>query len=272
MAKTPRFALEIDPYYSQLFLGFYRYHEEGREFKFDTLLIDVEEGFSAYRARCSLELASYDGILCAFPMDENDLEWLDAQGKPYVFLGQPNILRPVPLVDIDNYRGMFMAAESFLSRGSRRPLLLYNGYSQPNLGMRLAGYRAALAKYGIAIEPSRELEVGDKVSEEAEAAVENALRTGLEIDAVLAVCDWPALGAMTVLKRHRRSIPEQVRVVVFDGFPWLLEGMRPHPTAIVQPFALMAEKALGLLCRQPEPAGMRTQLLICPAMVDGETI
>jgi len=272
IGKTPRFALEIDPYYSQLFLGFYRFHAPGRTFQFDTRLIAEKEDFAVHRQREGLDLSPYRGILCAFPMNEADLAWLDAQGKPYVFLGHPNILRQVPMVDIDNYQGMYMAAESLLRHGCRRPLLLYNGYSQPNLHMRLAGYRAALAKYGVMPETAREIEVGDKVSEEAEAAVDDALSSGREFDSVLAVCDWPALGAMNALKRHRFKVPEQIKLAVFDGFPWLLEGMRPHPMAIVQPFALMAEKALELLCRQPEPEGIVTQVLIRPAEVAGETV
>jgi len=271
LGKTPRFPIEVDPYYSQLRLGFQHYRLPGREFQVEPLTLPGAESFAEYCRRNSPDWSGYDGILCAFPLVEQDLDWLERQGKPYVFLGHPNLARPVPLVDIDNYRGMYLAAERLLARGGHCPLLFYHGYSSPNCQARLAGYHAALAQYGIAPDSARELEVNDRTSEETEKILETILRKRLAFDCILAVGDWPALGVLNVLGRHRLKIPDQVRLAVFDAFPWLLEGVHPHPTAVVQPFVLMAEKALELLCRQAGDSNLIPQLLIRPVLVDGET-
>ncbi|GAA4142006.1 MULTISPECIES: LacI family DNA-binding transcriptional regulator [Actinomadura] len=137
---------------------------------------------------------------------------LEANGVPTVLGGRPPGLSPVSYVDVDNRDGARRAVQYLLDQGRRR-IATVAGPQDMGVGIdRLAGYREALAEAGLP-----ELVVyGDFSEASGVAAAEELLEIAPDLDAVFAADDPMALGAMRVLKKRGRRIPEDVAVIGFE--------------------------------------------------------
>ncbi|MBX6766287.1 MAG: LacI family DNA-binding transcriptional regulator [Actinomadura rubrobrunea] len=137
---------------------------------------------------------------------------LEANGVPTVLGGRPPGLTPVSYVDVDNRDGARQAVQYLLDQGRRR-IATVAGPQDMGVGIdRLAGYREALAEAGLP-----ELVVyGDFSEASGVAAAERLLEMAPDLDAVFAADDPMALGAMRVLKKRGRRIPDDVAVIGFE--------------------------------------------------------
>ncbi|GAA4096284.1 LacI family DNA-binding transcriptional regulator [Actinomadura miaoliensis] len=137
---------------------------------------------------------------------------LEANGVPTVLGGRPPGLSPVSYVDVDNRDGARRAVQYLLDQGRRR-IATVAGPQDMGVGIdRLAGYREALAEAGLP-----ELVVyGDFSEASGVAAAEELLEIAPDLDALFAADDPMALGAMRVLKKRGRRIPEDVAVIGFE--------------------------------------------------------
>nr|BFE28882.1 LacI family DNA-binding transcriptional regulator [Actinomadura rugatobispora] len=154
-----------------------------------------------------------DGVLLTSLHGDDPLPAkLEAGGVPTVLGGRPPGLTPVSYVDVDNRDGARQAVEHLLRRGRRR-IATIAGPQDMGVGVdRLAGYREALAGAGLP-----ELVVyGDFSEASGVAAAAELLELDPELDAVFAADDPMALGAMRVLKKRGRRIPEDVSVIGFE--------------------------------------------------------
>ncbi|WP_344589205.1 LacI family DNA-binding transcriptional regulator [Actinomadura vinacea] len=154
-----------------------------------------------------------DGVLLTSLHGDDPLPAkLEAGGVPTVLGGRPLGLSPVSYVDVDNRHGAREAVEHLL-RGGRRRIATIAGPQDMGVGVdRLAGYRDALAGAGLP-----ELVVyGDFSEASGVAAAAELLERDPELDALFAADDPMALGAMRVLKKHGRRIPEDVAVIGFE--------------------------------------------------------
>lgn len=154
----------------------------------------------------------------------------------------------IPNVRADNEAGGRMATELLLRRGSRRPALLTSSSSARNL--REQGYRAVLAEAGI--EPVV-LTVDFAIPEPQRlAAVHAALdRMGDTVDAVFATDDLAAGTVLDWAARHGRSVPDDLRVIGFDGTTAIRRAL-PGLTTIKQPIGLICRAAVDLLLARIE--------------------
>ena len=66
------------------------------------------------------------------------------------------------------------------------------------------------------------------------------------LDFVFAASDVVAIGALRVLRRLGRSVPEEVSVAGFDDIPWAALA-EPPLTTIRQPVAELGEGAVAML-------------------------
>ncbi|MFI0349344.1 LacI family DNA-binding transcriptional regulator [Actinomadura sp. 9N407] len=154
-----------------------------------------------------------DGVLMTSLHGEDPLPAkLEAGGVPTVLGGRPAGLTPVSYVDVDNRYGARQAVEHLLSRGRRR-IATIAGPQDMGVGVdRLTGYREALAAAGLP-----ELVVyGDFSEASGVEAAHELLEREPGMDAVFAADDPMALGAMRVLKKRGRRIPEDVAVIGFE--------------------------------------------------------
>ena len=137
---------------------------------------------------------------------------------PLVLLGERIFDGPVDHVTMENVEGARAATEFLLGLGRRRVALLgaHEGEVIGSAGLRLSGYRAALEAHGIAFEDALVVESGPWHRSNGAGAARRLLARGVEFDAIFALNDELALGALRALGENGIDVPTEVSIIGFD--------------------------------------------------------
>ena len=140
----------------------------------------------------------------------------------------------------DNENGGFQGASHLLSLGRRNIALIGSRSDRaPELADRYAGYTRALGEAGLAVRP--ELLIRADISEEmGYQAASELIRRGESFDAIFALADLLAIGAMRALQDAGLRVPEDVSVIGFDDLP-LAAYVSPALTTVQQNTRLASE-------------------------------
>ena len=160
-----------------------------------------------------------DGILYSvLGLGEDDAHLLDNIETPMVLLGERIFHGPTDHVTMRNSESTKAATQYLLSIGRKRIVAFgaHRGEVIGSAGLRLEGYREALAEAGIAYDESLISEVGGWYRLEGAQAMQKLLASGVSFDGVVAFSDVIALGAMRVMQEAGIRIPEDVAVIGFD--------------------------------------------------------
>ena len=154
----------------------------------------------------------------------------------------------VPNVRCRNEEGGAIATRHLLRRGSRRPVLLTSRAGAHN--HREAGYRSVLAEAGI--EPCVLTVDFHTPDDERQALVESRLDSVEgDLDGVFATDDLTAAGVLEWAYQRGINVPEELKVVGFDGTTAVRRAL-PGLTTVAQPIAAIAQSAVELLLGQIE--------------------
>lgn len=153
---------------------------------------------------------------------------------------------PVPGMDcvtIDRATGCFQAVCHLIQKGRKRILLMGTGAGSE----RGKGYLKALRKYNVKVDRRLIMEA-HHVRDLYEYGYQQTARVFQEIkfDAIFAVNDACAIGAMSFLHKQGVKIPERVAVVGFDGIP-VSSYVFPALTTLIQPVEEMARHTIDFL-------------------------
>ena len=161
------------------------------------------------------------------------LDALAAANTRFIIYGADAAGQPGLSVGCDNVKGGRMAVGHLLGLGRRRIAILGDtSQRHPEFASRRTGYVNALEDAGIGIEPRFEVHA-DNTEQEGYQAVKRLLASGLEFDAIFAVTDVLAIGAMRALVDGGRRVPGDVSVVGFDDLP-RAASVNPPLTTIQQ--------------------------------------
>jgi LacI family transcriptional regulator len=169
-----------------------------------------------------------------------------------------SIVVPIPLViflrEIEGqswvsshaHRAGASAASLFVAAGRRRPAVLVSADRTQVRQARRDGFTHALKEAGFS--PSQVVElVGDSFSEEGGyQAMEQFLSAGGECDALFAVGDIMAFGALSAIKAAGLRIPEDVAVIGHDDLD-MARFVDPPLTTFCLPLIEMARNAAGMV-------------------------
>lgn len=163
-------------------------------------------------------MTNVDGILYSvLALDDSDVDQLDIP-TPLVLLGERIFNGPTDHVTMHNIEGAKAATEHLLSLGRRRLLAFgaHPGEVIGSAGLRLSGYKSALADAGIDFDPELVVTVVHWHRFDGAAAMRDFLARGIPFDGVVAFNDSIALGAMRVMQEAGIAIPGDVAVIGFD--------------------------------------------------------
>ena len=166
----------------------------------------------------ALESNRVEGALVSISKETHDfshLQYLEDNGIPLVFFDRAPEDLDVDRVIIDDCKAAYNATTHLIETGCKRVAHLA---APPTLGIgfqRLAGYKKALAEHGI---PFREdwVIVADSF-ELAGDATRNLMHLPIPPDAIFAVNDMTAVGAMKALQRMSISVPHKVAIIGFSA-------------------------------------------------------
>ncbi len=195
-----------------------------------------------------LSAGHVDGALLALPHEGEPLltQLLDRH-VPLVVLGRPadaHVAARASWVAIDDEHAAFLVASHLAARRDG-PVGTITGPLDTSSGReRLAGFRRAL---GVRFS-SDLVAIGDWSSKSGEAGAEALLAREPKLAGLFVASDLMALGALRVLRRHGRAVPEDVGVVGFDNSASAVTA-DPPLTTVSNPIEATALEAVAILSR-----------------------
>ncbi len=207
-------------------------------------------------------LSAYDGLIMSLTRaDADDLAEAHAT-RPVVALGERGMSAGVDHVAMDNVGGARLATEHLLARGARR-IAVVGGSLKDGESMsasRTRGHVEALAAAGLAPEPSLVIEGGVDLAA-GYAAVTRLADAGVGFDAVLALTDTAALGALAGLSQRGLSVPGDVQVVGWDNTESGAYGV-PTLTSVDPDNERLAAEAVRLLLARLDGAASPAEQVV----------
>lgn len=159
-----------------------------------------------------------DGVLASFSKNTHDyshFEQLIDNEIPLVLFDRIIENLHADSVIVDDYSGAYSAVNHLLNQGCKK-IAFYSAPQHLMIGKnRLEGYQAALAKHGIPYD--KDLVYSCDTYDEAVKVSRSVLKKQDRPDAIFAVNDLTAIGAMKTAKQLGLSIPEDIRFVGFEN-------------------------------------------------------
>lgn len=160
-----------------------------------------------------------DGLIFSpLAMSQADAGLL-AVDYPLVLLGERLFDTPCDHVAMDNLAAARAATEHLIAAGCRRIAAVgaHAGEDVGSAALRLRGYREALEAAGIEYDERLVGYVGLWHRHDGAAAMTELLGRDLAIDGVFGMNDTLAFGALRALGEAGRRVPEDVKIIGFDG-------------------------------------------------------
>ena len=225
--------------------------EVAQEAGYHVMIFQTNESYEREVAIArSLASMQIDGLLVSIAktsMKFGHFTELMNEGIPLVFFDRACEEIQADKVVVDDFTGAFNAVEYLIQSGCKRiahfaaPQHLQIGYQ------RKRGYISALEKHRI--EPAEELMVKCDTLDEALKITPQIMRLEPHPDAIFAVNDMTASGAIKVLKQLRFRIPEDVSVIGFtDGIVATVTD--PTLSSVSQHGSIMGKKAMNMLLQR----------------------
>jgi len=212
-----------------------------------------------------------DGVLASISKNTHDyshFKQLTDNEIPLVLFDREIESLHADSVIVDDYSGAYHAVNHLLSKGCKR-IALYSAPQHLLIGKnRLEGYKAALEHHKVSFDP--DLVYSCDTFEQAVKISRSVLKKKDRPDAIFAVNDLTAIGAMKVAFQLGLKVPDDIKFVGFENSrsAWICE---PELTTVDQFGFEMGKKATELLLKrikhesfeyEKEKQVVKTQLIV----------
>jgi LacI family transcriptional regulator, galactose operon repressor len=177
-------------------------------------------------------------------------------------VGQPDT--EVLTVGAANWAGGLAATEHLLELGHRRIGTITGSPAVLCSQARLDGYRAALERVGLGLDPDL-VRTGDFHYQSALTAASDMLELPDPPTAIFAASDVQAMGVYEAARQHGLRLPQDLSVVGFDDVP-MAQWMSPPLTTVRQPLAEMATLATQTLL-EGATTGLQNRVELATSLV-----
>ena len=176
----------------------------------------------------------------------------------------------LPSVVPDEVDGGRRATELLLARGHRRIGFINNFDPVPATLGRLAGYKQALAAYGLPFDERLVVE-GESLARGGHDCALELMQRPERPTALFCFNDRMAMGAYDALRKLGLSIPDDVAVMGFDNQEIVAAHLYPALTTMELPHYQMGQWAIGELLRliahgEPADAPPVQHKIACPVI------
>lgn len=174
------------------------------------------------------------------------LDRIAATYLPCVCIEQPGALRfGFSAVTYDDRRGSYAATSYLIDQGHRRVGYICGDRRYVTARARLAGYYAALADHGLAVDDDL-VHGNDWNPEAAHAAITHLLALPVSPTAIVVASDDLALKAIETLHMRNVRVPDDIAVIGFDDIPAGRDANPPLTTVRI-PLVELGQRAADLL-------------------------
>jgi LacI family transcriptional regulator len=250
---------------------------------YQVLICQSNEDISQERQHLDLFMnAQVEGIMVSLAKTTQDFghfEQVRAQQVPLVFFDRAVEGfegEQVRAVVLDDYQGAYQAVTHLVEQGCRHIAHLAGAQHLGIHKNRHQGYLDALHAHGL--EPDETLTIICEMDQRGGTqATRQLLKLGVPFDAIFSSSDLAIVGALQVLKKHKRRVPQDVALVGFsnEAFTELTE---PQITSVDQCCGQMGQTAVRLLLqmiqrepRRPAPAHQAKGVVLKPKLMVRES-
>nr|WP_298366397.1 LacI family DNA-binding transcriptional regulator [uncultured Lutibacter sp.] len=156
------------------------------------------------------------------------------ENVPLLLFDKVSLKVPCTQVIIDDEEAAFSAVEHLIQTGKKRIAIIKETEDSYNSKMRYLGYLRALRTYNIEIDESIILSSENISMQNGKRLTNQLLSMKVKPDAIFAITDSAAIGAIKSLKRSKIKIPQQIAVVGFSNSNSSIV-IEPKLTTIDQP-------------------------------------
>lgn len=175
-------------------------------------------------------------------------------------------------VSIDDTQTAYEAVKELYKEGHRRIAVLL---ARPDDGsvsqIRYEGYVKALTEAGMAPDEDLIISVDSYNIADAYHGTKKWLEKGIAFDAIFAIADNLAMGAMRALREKGIDVPGQCSIVAIDGIE-VSEYMAPALSTYCQPMKELGRTSVELLIDLIEKKGKHRQVILPTIFREGGTI
>ncbi|HBZ16665.1 MAG TPA: transcriptional regulator [Pantoea sp.] len=170
----------------------------------------------------------------------------------------------------DQQRSSAEAVEQLIALGHRDIAFITGSLDSPTGRERLAGYKAALQKQGIAVDEGL-IVAGKWQAQNGMAAVNTLVAQGRNFTALVASNDDMAVGALKALAQHQIAVPAQVAVIGFDDIP-LAPFTIPALSSVKMPVTEMIQETIERLIAMLDGGEMRNDKMFSGELIVRESM
>ena len=199
----------------------------------------------------ALEERMVDGLIVSVTQETQNADcfnYLVENNIPLVFFNRICPTISTSHVIIDDYKWAYKAVEHLIKQGYKRIAHLMGPENLLVSKKRKEGYLTALKDYSLEINEELIIPCG-LMMESGVVAAYKILEMPALPDAIFAVNDPVAIGAMKTLQKHGKRIPEDVAIVGFSESKMAMI-IEPNLTSVEQPTFEMGRMAAELLLEQ----------------------
>lgn len=195
--------------------------------------------------------ARVDGVaIFGWHRDIRILDQKIPENMAVVFGGNQGASQRFSFVGVDNFKGGKLATQHLIKKGCRKILHLTGSLEVLSARERLDGYKDALSEAGIKYDPKLIVE-GDYTTLTAHKVMKKVIKSKLSFDGLFAANDLSAVAAIEELQFAGIKIPNNVRVIGYDGSA-IAETNKPSVSTIAQSPHLLGQKVAEKLMRSLE--------------------
>ena len=217
-----------------------------------------------------------DGVLASISKETINLDHYSEirnRGIPLILFDRTNDRLGVSTVEVDDFAGAFQATKHLIANGCRR-IAHIAGQQHVNIfNLRLKGYIEALNVHGIVLDDDL-ISVGKVSVESGRECMKKLLEGPVLPDAVFAVEDYTALGAIQAIKAAGLRIPDDIAIIGFANEAFG-EYITPSLSTVNQQTVTMGEEAAKLMfeyLRGELQVGMKPKkLILTPQLICRES-
>lgn len=198
----------------------------------------------------NLSLSSLDGLLVSISSNSDSCEHFQKvidEGIPVVFFDRVANNIDTSKVVQDDFNGAFEAVEHLIKSGYEKIAHIAGPKGLIFTENRLKGYIAALEKYNLPVRKEWIIHSGFS-QEHGEADVDALLKLHQAPNAIFAVNDRKAIGAILSLKKNKIAIGKEIGVVGFTNDPQS-SIISPSLSTISEPAFDIGKKSCELLLK-----------------------
>jgi LacI family transcriptional regulator len=212
----------------------------------DVVVSAMPEGAGRGWAQSLVSAGRSGVIVVTSALPDDARQAFERAGVPVVVIDPVDIPGPdVPSVGATNWAGGLSATQHLLELGHRRIGVVGGPERVLCSRARIDGYRAALERAGLGVDPSL-VRYGDFRHEGGYTEAAALLDLPVRPTALFAGSDEQALGAIEAARVRGIAVPEQLGIVGFDDLP-VARWASPPLTTVRQPLAAMGRLAGSML-------------------------